>query len=92
MKIRDVGKNRCMPATEKQAELIVRLQNKGAPIPENDHGNPDNSMFESIENADKYIKKYGSYINGGLGYVYGDFGGNVNKEAGAGDWGGVYNH
>ena len=86
MKMKDIGKYRCPSATERQAELIVRLQNKGAPIPENDHGNPDNSMFESVENANKYIKKYGSYINGGLG-----------EEANltglsAGEWGGVYNH
>jgi hypothetical protein len=47
-----------MPASERQIELIDKLQCLGAPIPEDDHGNPDSSMFKSVENADEYIKKH----------------------------------
>jgi|TARA_R110000851_G_scaffold326279_1_gene494796 hypothetical protein len=77
-----------MSASKKQIELIEKLHNKGAPIPENDHGNPDGSMFESVENADKYIKKYGHFISSGLGYnsTY-----KPSDTVGPGEWGGVYN-
>jgi hypothetical protein len=48
-----------MSATKKQIALIDELQNRGAPIPETDSGNPDFSMFDSVRAADQYIKQYG---------------------------------
>ncbi len=66
-------------ATRKQIELIEEIQLRGAPIPENDHGNPDDSMFESFEAADKYIKQYGHFM------------GKCTTKTNPGDWGGVLN-
>ncbi len=68
-----------MPASKRQIELIEELQNRGAPIPENDHGNPDSSMFESVTGADKYIKKHGHLM------------GKYATKTSQGDWGGVLN-
>lgn len=48
-----------MSATKKQIALIDELQNRGAPIPETDRGNPELSMFDSVRAADQYIKQYG---------------------------------
>jgi hypothetical protein len=48
-----------MTASKKQIALIEELQTRGTLIPENDHGNPDNSMFESVRSADSYIKQWG---------------------------------
>lgn len=48
-----------MSATRKQIKLIEELQNRGAPIPCTDSGNPSNEMFDSVANADKYIKEHG---------------------------------
>ncbi len=44
--------------TKKQINLINELQLLGASISCDDHGNPSNSMFETIENTDTYIKKW----------------------------------
>lgn len=52
-----------MSASPKQIKLIEKLQDLGAPIPENDRGNPDSSMFDSVENADAYIKLNLSFMN-----------------------------
>jgi len=54
-----------MSASRKQTELIDELQTRGATIPENDHGNPDDSMFDSVEQADAYIKKWGHLMGQG---------------------------
>jgi len=48
-----------MSATKKQVELIEELQNRGAVIPCDDHGNPSTAMFDSIMGADEYIKEWG---------------------------------
>lgn len=66
-------------ATKKQVELIEKLQSRGATIPENDHGNPDNSMFESIDNADSYIKKWGYLMR------------SCSTQLRSDEWGGVLN-
>jgi len=48
-----------MSATRKQAELIDKLMERGATMEETDHGNPDCSMYDSVAQADAYIKKLG---------------------------------
>lgn len=48
-----------MSATKRQIEFIEKLQELGAPIPCDDHDNPSTEMFESVVNADKYIKQWG---------------------------------
>lgn len=48
-----------MSATKRQIEFIEKLQELGATIPCNDHDNPSAEMFESVANADKYIKQWG---------------------------------
>lgn len=68
-----------MSATRKQVELIEELQLREAKIPENDHGNPDSSMFESVANADRYIKKHGHLM------------GRCATGTNISDWGGVLN-
>jgi len=52
-----------MSASRKQIKLIEDLMNKGAPIPSNDGGNPDLSMFDSIQAADAYIKANYHYLS-----------------------------
>lgn len=69
-----------MTATRKQVKLIEDLQSRGAPIPCTDHGNPDGSMFESVSNADKYIKQNIHYIKVHTTLCRPD------------EWGGVLNH
>lgn len=48
-----------MSASPKQIALIEKLQNRGAPIPCNDSGEPCFAMFDSVQNADAYIKEHG---------------------------------
>lgn len=68
-----------MSATPKQIALIEELQNRGAAIPATDSGNPDNSMFESVQAADAYIKQWGHLMRKGR------------TSLSAGEWGGVLN-
>ena len=69
-----------MKATKKQCELIDEMQDRGALIPENDHGNPDGSMFETVENADSYIKQWGYLMR------------KSSTDMRADEWGEVSNH
>ena len=68
------------PATSNQISLIEMLQDRGAIIPANDHGNPDNSMFETFTAADLYIKQWGHLMatNG--------------TKSSPSEWGAVLNH
>lgn len=66
--------------TKRQVELVTELQDRGAPIPETDHGNPDNSMFESFEGASAYIKEHGHLMQ------------KHSNKLRADEWGGVLNH
>jgi hypothetical protein len=47
-----------MSATEAQCKYIDDLMTLGAVIPCDDHDNPDDSMYESVANADAYIKQW----------------------------------
>lgn len=47
-----------MSATAKQIKLIDDLMNVGAPIPSKDGGDPDMSMYDSVEQAAAYIKQH----------------------------------
>lgn len=78
-----------MTCTEKQAKLIQDLQTAGAPIPENaGQSGPDNSMFDSVANADAYIKAHYHFL-----YPEGRVSRSraAAKESRADDWGGVWN-
>ena len=68
-----------MSATKEQCRLIDELMTLGASIPENDHGNPDDSMYDSIQQADVYIKKW-IYLMA-----------RYTTKARADEWGGVLN-
>lgn len=83
-----------MPASPKQIKLIEDMQEIGAPIPASDNGDPSNKeLFESVENADKYIKANLSFRSQLMRraelkrwcdqVVYDGFG--------PGDWGGICN-
>jgi len=52
-----------IPATNGQIELIEELQLLGAPIPPDEHDNPSGGMFESFENAEKYIDQNIGYLS-----------------------------
>ncbi len=69
-----------MTATIGQVILIEELQKRGAVIPCTDNGNPDSSMFESTENADLYIKKWGGLMAIGVTSMRAD------------EYGGIPNH
>jgi len=69
-----------MSATEKQIKFIDDLQTNGAPIPCDDHGNPDDSMFESVSAAHEYIRANRQYMK--------KFDGTKMR---ADEYGGVYN-
>lgn len=69
-----------MAATKKQIDLICKLQERGALIPETHHGNPDSSMFESVQAADKYIKQWGHLMS------------ESSTSMSPGEYGGIPNH
>jgi len=52
-----------MAATDKQIRLIEELHLRGAIIPCDDDGDPDFSAYDSIQQADAYIKKWGHLMN-----------------------------
>lgn len=68
-----------MTASTKQIALIEELQSRGAVIPENESGNPDDSMFHSVKAADAYIKQWGHLMRRNRTSVRAD------------EWGGVAN-
>jgi hypothetical protein len=49
-----------MGATNNQIELIEILLETGATMECDDKGNPDTSFYDSVELADKFIKKWGN--------------------------------
>lgn len=51
-----------MSATSKQIKLIDDLMTEGAPIPADDDGDPDFSMYDSVEQADVYIKQHYHFL------------------------------
>lgn len=52
-----------MSATQKQIKLIEDIMEAGCPIPEHPQfDRPDSTMFESVEAADKFIKKNKHYL------------------------------
>lgn len=53
-----------MSASPKQIKLIEDMQTAGAPIPEHPQfDRPDDIMFHSVENADRYIKENIQYYH-----------------------------
>jgi len=71
-----------MTASKKQIKLIEDLLAAGATYPENDNDNPSFSMYESVAEADKFIKMHYRLL---LPKV---FAGKRNSPA---EWGGVLN-
>jgi len=58
-----------MQPTQEQIDLIIKLQDLGAVIPEDDHGNPSNEMFEHYTDAFLYINKW-KHLFKGEGDIY----------------------
>jgi len=71
-----------MSATNKQIRLIEKLHDRGAVIPEDYRGNPDFSAYDSIQQADAYIKKWGHLMR---------YSGQQSTECRMDDWGGIPN-
>lgn len=69
-----------MSASRKQIALIEELQARGAVIPADDDDNPDNSIMDSVEAADAYIKKWGHLMR------------KYSTKSSAADYGNIPNH
>lgn len=76
-----------MSASPKQCKLIHDLMAAGAPIPEHPQfDRPDDTMFHSVEAADKYIKQHYHVLARKASMDA------ISKRISATDWGGIPNH
>lgn len=76
-----------MTCSPKQRKLIEDLMEEGALIPAHPHSDqPDFSMFDSVQAADKYIKDNYHHLNRKIALIA------TSKRLRPDDWGGIPNH
>ncbi len=75
-----------MGATDEQIELIDALLESGCPIPEHPiFDRPDDTMYDSVEAADKFIKENQHYLERKHTLI------EISNRISAGEWGGIPN-